>query len=228
MIQLFRKANDKAGAEVDPKDPTKQKWNADNVYVQVENEMVSLSDLAKHSKENDYEAVQSVENELEIDGSVHNVNDLITRYKASKAKKNDGEDGEDKADKGGKEAAKKNAEEEEKKKEEEAKNKKNADEEKEEEDKQAKKNTEEEEKKKEEEAKNKKNDEDGGKKKDEEDDVEGKIKKQSNSKDNGKDIKHFVRLNTARENGAGGGNNLTIDTMLNRIDRGKNRYGSSQ
>ena len=68
-IQLFKKANDKAGAEVDPKDPTKQKWNADAVFVQIENEMVSLSDLAKHAKENEYAAIpETIENEIREHG----------------------------------------------------------------------------------------------------------------------------------------------------------------
>jgi len=213
MIQLFRKSNDKAGAEVDPKDPTKQKWNADNVFVQIENEMVSLSELAKHSKENDYEAVQSVENELEIDGSVHNVSDLIAKYKA---KKKNADDAQKEIKKGEEEGAKetvvKNAEEEAKKKEEEAKNKKNAEDEalkkKDEDEKMAKKNAEDEEAKKKEEEK----------KENEKKITEGNGKK---------DVQHFVRLNTARENGSVA-STLTIDTMTNRVDRGRTRYGTDQ
>ena len=213
MIQLFKKANDKAGSEVDPKDPTKQKWNADAVFVQIENEMVPLSELAKHAKENDYEAVQTVENELEINGALHNVSDLIERYKASKA--NAEETAEEKAKK---EQAKKNADEDEakKKKEEEEKNKKNE--------------TEEEKKAREDKENAKKNEEEELKKKMDE---EEKIKKQAKENEiaeeaarhNGKDLKHFVRLNIARENGSAT-NVLTIDTQKNRIDRGRNRYGS--
>ena len=88
MIQLFKKANDKAGAEVDPKDPTKQKWNADTLFVRVDNEMVPLAELAKHAdtKENEFVPIQEVENELEINGSVHNVDSLISRYQAAKKK----------------------------------------------------------------------------------------------------------------------------------------------
>ncbi len=216
MIQLFKKANDKAGAEVDPKDPTKQKWNADSVYVQIENEMVPLSELAKHAKENKYEAVESVENELEIDGAIHNVSDLIKNYKD--AKKND--EAKEELEKGEKKGAedtvvKKNEEstdvkkkdpdvktDEGRKKDEEGDTpedkKKNAEDEKEE---------------------KKEN-------KDEEEETEEMIKKQSKANEK-KDVRHFVRLNAARENGTTQGV-LTIDTMHNKINRGHERYGSDK
>ena len=131
MIQLFKKVNDKAGKEVDPNDPTKQKWNAETLYVKIDNAMVPLSELAKHAKkENEFEAVESVENEIEVDNVKYNVLDLISNYKQSK-KNADDETEEDKAKK--KEMAKKNAEDEEKKKkeEEDALEKKNAEDKKE-------------------------------------------------------------------------------------------------
>lgn len=228
MIQLFKKANDKAGAEVDPKDPTKQKWNADTVYVQIENEMVPLAELAKHAKENanEYEAIQSVENELEINGAVHNVSDLIESYKASKKNEES------------KDTKKKDPEEkseDQRKKDEEGKgNKKNEDEDKDKDMKKDKKNVvagaqedNEDENAKAAAAAKKNEDKDKDKdkeNKDEEDDVEEKIKK--NEKEEKKDVRHYVRLNSARENGTVAGV-LTIDTMTNRIDRGKSRYGTN-
>lgn len=199
-IQLFRKANDKAGAEVDPKDPTKQKWNADQLFVQVENEMVPLSELAKFAdvKENEYVAIENeVDHGMEINGKVQNVGDLVAKYQASKVKNADEEEAKKKDME-----AKKNAEEDEKKKKEEAENKKNA-EDKEKED-IAKKNAEDDEKKK----------------KDEEADAEKKIKENNKEK-----VDHFVKLNVSRQNGAVT-SNVVIDTMHNRVDRGIERYGS--
>ena len=140
MIELFKKTNDKAGAEVDPKDPTKQKWNAEGLFVKIENEMIPLSELAKYadSKENEYVAVESVENEMEINGVIHNVSDLIENFKAKKsAKKNEEEKEEDK---------KENAEKEEKKEEEKKEAKKNEEEKEEKEEKKEEKDNDEQEK----------------------------------------------------------------------------------
>lgn len=199
-IKLFKKANDKAGSEVDPKDPTKQKWNAESVYVQIENEMVPLSELAKCAdvKENEYVALpEAVENELDINGAVHNVSDLIEKYKANKAadKKNEDKKDDDK-DKKDEDKDKKENEDKDKKDEGEDKEKKeNADD------------------------KDKKDNDD------EEEEAEEQIKK--NNKSDKKDVKHFLNLNTARENGSTQ-SVLTIDTMHNRVDRGVERYGSAQ
>lgn len=218
-IQLYKKANDKAGAEVDPKDPTKQKWNAETVFVKIENEMVPLSELAKHAKENssEFEAIQTVENDLEINGQVHNASELIERYKASKNKKNEDDADKKEIKKGEEKGA------------EETVTKKNEEEKKEEKkdnevagSKEDNKDVVSEKKNESEEAKGDKDKEKKEGAKDEEEDVEGKIKK-DNSK---KDVQHFVRLNTARENGHLGGT-VMIDTMHNRIDRGKSRYGTS-
>lgn len=189
MIQLFRKANDKAGAEFDPKDPTKQKWNAEQLYVQIENEYVPLSELAKHAKENEFAAAQSVENEMEINGAVHNVADLIENFKASKtAKKNaDDKDGDEK--KG--DEKKENAEGDDKGDKKGDEKKENADESKEEGDAKKKEET---------------------------------VKE--NEKDGKRDVKHFVKLNTARDNGRGAAT-VIIDTMTNRVERGADRYGSA-
>ncbi len=227
MIQLFKKANDKAGAEVDPKDPTKQKWNADAVFVKIDNEMVPLSELAKHAKENEYEPVQSVENELEINGTICNVSDLITKYQEKKKNVVAGaKDNPDEAEKAAA-AAKKNAEEEEKKKKEEE-NKKNevAGAKDNPDEAEAKAKKEQAKKNEEDEVKKKLDDEEKIKKQSKEDEEEEEKKKKENARDNGKDVRHFIRLNTARENGSTT-NILTIDTMHNRIDRGKDRYGSA-
>lgn len=212
-IQLFKKANDKAGAEVDPKDPTKQKWNAESVYVKIENEMVPLSELAKHAKENEFVAIpESIENEMEINGAVHNVSDLIENYKASK------KNGEDK-----KEEKKKENEEEKDK--EMKKDKKNEEEKKDKEEK--KENEEKKDKEEKKENEEKKEEKEEKENKDEEEEVEETLKKQSkkNEAEDKKDLRHFVRLNTARENGTTQ-NVVTIDTMTSRIERGKNRYSS--
>lgn len=213
MIQLFRKANDKAGSEVDPKDPTKQKWNAETVYVQIENEMVPLSELAKHAVENasEFEPIkndkgeaQTIENDLEIDGKMQNAQTLIERYKASKAKKNESDE-----EKSAREKKEKDAKE--------AENKKNAeDKDKADKDKelQMKKNAED---KAAEEKKNAEEKEKADKEKEKE-----ALEKANNSTN--RDPKHFIRLNTAKDNG--GVASLTIDTMVNRIERGQDRYGS--
>ena len=62
---------------------------------------------------------------------------------------------------------------------------------------------------------------------DEDEDIKDKISK-DNSKN--KDVRHFIRLNTARENASGdvAGSVLTIDTQHNRVNRGKDRYGSNK
>lgn len=210
-IQLYKKANDKAGAEVDPKDPTKQKWNSDSIFVKIENEYVSLSELAKHAKENEFTAIpESIENEMEINGSLVNVADLITNYKTSKTNDDPGKEGKEVLKKGEEKGSeevvvkkgKKNKDDDEDEKE----NEKD-----EEDDKKNKKDTDEE------------DGQDHENEKDEEEETEETIKKNRN---NGKkDVRHFVRLNTARENGTTEGV-LTIDTLHNRIDRGIDRYGS--
>jgi hypothetical protein len=212
-IQLYKKANDKAGAEVDPKDPTKQKWNADSVFVKVENEMVSLAELAKHAKENDYTAIpETIENEMEVNGSMINISDLIANYKDSKKNDDPGKDGKEEVEKGEEKGEEKVVVKKGKKNEEE-----DDDDEKEEKMKKDKKNKEE-----------KDDDDEKDNEKDEEEETEEKIKKQKkNEKDEKKDVRHFVRLNTARENGTTEGV-LTIDTMHNRVDRGIERYGSKK
>lgn len=184
MIKVYKRANDKAGAEVDPNDPTKQKWNAETLFAIVNNEYVPLTELAKHAKvkTNEFVEVQSVENEIEINGVVHNMSDLVENYLASK----------------------KNADEEEAKKKEDEK--KNADE---------KAKAEEEEKK---------NAEEKGKKDQEEE--EEQIKKE-NEKAGKKDAKHFVKLNTVRENGVDQ-TVVQIDTLYNRVNRGVEKYGTTK
>lgn len=183
MIQLFKRANDKAGAEVDPNDPTKQKWNADQAFVKIENEYVPLSELAKYAKvNNDFEPLESVENEIEIDGVVHNVADLVENYKSSKANKAN----------------------EEKKEEEEEK-------------------TNEEEKKEEEEEKENEEEEEEEQKSEKKQEMEEETIKK-NAK---KDVKHFVKLNTIKENGFDQ-SIVLIDTMSSRINRGIAKYGSSK
>ena len=57
--------------------------------------------------------------------------------------------------------------------------------------------------------------------------MEETIKKQSKKNEKETDVRHFVRLNTARENGTTE-NVLVIDTMHNRIDRVVSRYGSGK
>lgn len=248
MVQLFKRANDKSSSEADPKDPTKQKWNDTAVFVKVGNEMVPLSELRKLAKENEFEAVQKVENEIEIDGEVHDISNLITKYQAKKKNMTDKEDpalqaaikGMPKINKG-----KKNKEDEEDEKEMKdnevagavednedenvIKAKKNEDEGKEElekgEEEGAKKTV----AKKGNATPEEKGDEDESSKEnaeDEDEDIKEKIMKQS--KENSKDLRHFIRLNSARELGDAGGAVLTIDTMHNRIDRGKQKYGSDK
>lgn len=196
MIKLYRKENQKAGAEVDPKDPTKQKWNGDNLFVQVENEYVPLSELAKHAKvKNEFVELQSVENDIEVNGVVHNVAELVENYKASKSKANADED-KDKDKEKEKDNGKKNEDDDKEKEKIEKENSDDKDKEKE--------NAEGDDKDKEKEG-SKKNDKEPTK----------------------KDVKHFVSLQNARENGLAV-TSVSIDTMINRVERGASRYGSGK
>lgn len=200
MVQLYKKANQKAGAEVDPNDPTKQKWNAESVFVQIENEYVPLTELAKHAKQNEFEPIESVENEIEINGAKHNIADLVANYKASKSSKNEDKEEEKKENKDKEEMEEK--EEEKKENEDKEEEKENADDK---EDKSKAEQEKEEERIKENEEKEKKED-------------------KKNAK---KDLQHFVKLNTLRENGMDQVG-LTIDTQHSRVERGVNRYGSGK
>ena len=79
MIQLYKRANAKEGSES----------NGSNLFVKVDNEYVSLTELKRAAKENGFEPLpHQVENEIEMDGETHNVNDLIGLYKNGKGKKN--------------------------------------------------------------------------------------------------------------------------------------------
>lgn len=226
MIQLFKKANDKSGLEKEKDGYQNGKGNA--LFVQIENEMVSLSDLAKFGKENDYTPLpEKVENEMEIDGVTHNISDLISLYKN---KKKNMTDKEDPALKAAKKGMPKTNEEGKGRDPLEKENEKEEDEEKENELAIAKDNPDEVEAKakKMSSKKNKEDEEEDDEKeneKSEEDDVEDKIAK--SNKANKKDVKHFVRLNSMRENGSIV-DNVTIDTMHNRIDRGKSTYGTAK
>ena len=260
-IQLYKRANAKASPEKDSKDPSIQKWNAGAVCVKIDNEFIPVSELAKLAKikkANAFERVQSVENEMEIDGESHDMGNLINLYRDSKQNMTDKEDpalqaaikGMKKYDSKGNEIAgakddnedvvleKKNedaGEEELEKGEEEGAKKVVA-----------------------QKGKNKKNDSDEGFVKDttkegkkNEDDVEDKDEEKKdnemdeeeekenefvseknpgkkNGKGNERDVRHFIRLNTARENGSAEAGVLTIDTMHNRVDRGTSRYGSAE
>lgn len=267
MIQLFRRKNSQG--EKDSKDPSKQKWNAESVFVKIDNEYVSLSDLAKVAKDNDYVSIpEQVENEMELNGSVHNISDLITKYQAKKKNKEDVDEEDEKENEMTKQVSEGGAAgaEEDNKDEVLEKAKKNAKI-------QIKKlrnaldeaieggNTEvitvtNQKLKKAENAYNslyggsdnssdsdpalnaakkgmpkinKKDDEEEEdtdekeNEKDEEDDIEEKIAK-SNAK---KDVRHFVKLNSVRENGQVV-NSMVIDTMHNRVDRGKSQYGTAK
>ena len=233
MIQLFKRANAKGGSEKEGE----QKWNGDSLFVKIDNEYVSLSELKRTAKENDFEPLsQKVENEIEMDGENHNVNDLIALYKNRKKKNmTDKEDPAlQTAIKGMKKfSSKKNKDEDE---EDEKENEKEDDDEKENEMTTqvseggaagAKDNPDEVEvKAKKASKKNKDEDEEDEEKeneKSEEDEVEEKIEK--SNKNSKKDVKHFVRLNSARENGMLV-DEVQIDTMHNRVDRGKSSYGS--
>lgn len=263
-IQLFKRANDKSSSEKDSKDPKKQKWNAGAVCVKIGDEYVPLSELAKLA--NSYVPVQKVENEIEIDGANHDINELIGMYRASKQNSDDNSDKNDPALQAGikgmkkfaankkddekentvagavednKDLTKENAEdgqEELEKGEEEGakktvvqkgKNKKMKDNEtpaeKGDKGAVAKENAEEDDNEKENEMED---DEMKDNAVDEDEDVKEKIMKQSKS--NSRDTRHFIRLNSARENGDAGGATLTIDTMHNRVDRGRNKYGSGK
>lgn len=204
MIKLYRKENVKAGAVVDPKEPTKQKWNGDNLFVKVDNEFVSLADLAKHApKKNSFVELQTVENDIEINGVVHNVNDLVEGYKASKKNSDEEKDKEeDDKEKKAKKAAKKNEDEKEEKD--------NGDQDQEEE--QIKKQNAEDE------------DEEKKNSDDEEDEKEEKEVKKNDKKNK----EYFVKMNNLRENGQNSGVSVTIDTMTSRVERGVNRYGSGK
>lgn len=232
MIQLFKRANDKSGSEKAGEGKTK--WNGESLFVKVDNEFVSLSELAKTAKENDYVALpEKVENEMEIDGETHDISDLVFRYQTKKKKnmtdkedpalqaakkgmpklnKDMDKDEEDDEKENEIAGAKDNPDEVEDKAKKMSSKKKNKDEE----DEDMKENEEEEVEKEKE------------NKKSEEDDVEEKIARTNgNGKKNTRDVSHFVRLNTARENGLIA-DTLTIDTMHSRIDRGRSNYGSNR
>jgi hypothetical protein len=270
-IQLYKRANGK-GPEKDTKDPSKQKWNAQSIFVEVEGEMIPFSELEKVARKNAFVPIEKAENEVEIDGVNHDVNELINMYKASKKNMTDKEDPALQAGiKGMKKFAKKNMDDKDDEKEntvagavednedensKAAAAKKNEDAGKEDlekgegkdegsskvvtqkgKNKKMKDNDSDEGFVKDTTKEGKKNEDDVEDKEeemkenedDEDEDVKESIKKQSKSNDNGKskDVRHFIRLNSARENGDASGGILTLDTMYNRIDRGKSRYGTN-
>ena len=213
MIQLYKRANAKEGSEN----------NGSNLFVKVDNEYVSLTELKRAAKENGFEPLpHQVENEIEMDGETHNVNDLIGLYKNGKGKKNAEKSGADQMKEKGFVKMKDNEKEDDEKENEVADAKDNPDEvldkakkmssKKNKEDDEDMKENEEEEVEKEKENK-----------KSEEDDVEDQIEK--TNKNARKDVKHFIKLNSVRENGMVQ-DSVTIDTMHNRVDRGKKQYGT--
>lgn len=238
MIQLFRKANAKIESGTDAADPSKQKWNdTDSIFVKIENEYVPLSKLAEIARKNEFVPLEMAENEIEIDGAKHNMAELIATYKASK--KNDDDnlppsqkdpDAEEKVPKANADSdmppSQKDSDDEVV-----PKNAKNEDGDEDEDDEDKKENEEDEEDEEKKEMKENEEDEDDKKEQaDEEEDVEESIKRgnKSNSALKKRDVKHFVRLNAARQVGSGGQPGVLVDTMHSRLNRGKERYGSGR
>lgn len=252
-IQLYKKANAQASPEKDSKDPSIQKWNGGAVCVKIGNEYIPVSELAKLAKAKNskgFVAIEKVENEMEIDGETHDMDALINLYQSSRQNMTDKDDpalqaaikGMKKYDSKGNEIAGA-VEDNQDENSEDAAGKKNEDDgqkelEKDEKEGREKTVVEKGNKKEKDNASDegmvkdtgknqaKKEDEDTKKNEDEEDEeVKESIRKQSRDNGKGGDVRHFIRLNTARENGSADAGVLTIDTMHNRVDRGKSRYG---
>jgi len=212
MIQLFVKKNSKAGASVDPNDPTKQKWQARDLFVKVENEYVCLADLAKFAKENDFIAIDSVENEIEIDGVTITLENLVNAYRSSKQNEDEEDD------------KKENESEEDKENEDEEDSKENEElppgQEKSEEgvpQKGNKKNEDGDDDEKE-------NESDEDEKENDDEEEEETIKKENKKKD----VSHFVKLNSLSKNNIGAASTPIYDTMQSRLGRGAERYGTEK
>lgn len=215
MFKLFRKKN--AAAEADTKDPQKQKFNASDVFVDIDGQKIPLSELFQHITDNIEEELQEIlmGDEVEgADGKQYKISDMVANYKA-----------------------KKNVAEEEKKKAEEAaaaeaKAKENAEKKcscnAKENDAHAegcplhvKKNdgeTEEEKKIREEKEKKEKEDKETEAKENAKKEADAKLKK---------DNAHFVKLNALKEAGEEV-TGLAVDTLGNKIERGSSKYGSEK
>ena len=211
MFGIGKKDASKAGKDVDPKDPTKEKWAAKESYVVIDNEKVSVETLL-NSIDNSREVKQN--EQIEVDGVVHNVKDLVKAYQDKKKKVMDDDKKKSDDDK----KCDDEKDEEEKK----ADDKKKCDDAEEDEDKE-KKNT----------AIGKDNPEpqeivdkakQADKKKDGEDEETVEKDKPSVEK---KNVKFFKALNSMKD-GAEMAHAVAVDTLHNKITRGSDKYGSKK
>ena len=212
MFGLGKKKDSKAGPDVDPKDPTKQKWAAKESFVTIGNEKVSVETLLNsvETADNASEGTEvSVEDTIMYNDKEYKVSDLVKLYQDKKEKKNEDKE-EDPEEKKKKDDDKKKADDDKKKADDDKKkdDDKKADDDKKKDD------------KKEEDDPEKKKDDDKKKKDDaEEAEEKGTVKKN--------DVKHFQKLN-ALKNSQAEETVATVDMIHNKVERGQDRYGSKK
>lgn len=212
-VKMFGfKSKKNAQESVDPKDPAKEKFNAENSFVMIGKDKVSVATLLNAVEEKEEkENTLSLEDSIEFNGKEFKVSDLVAKYQSNRESAKDEEEKEKKDDKK-KEDCNDSKEEKEKKDsakdEEEKKNEaigKDNPEPQEVVDKAKSSAKAEEEKEKKDDKKN--------------EDEEGKEKKN--------DVKYFKRLNSMKD-GAEIAHAVAVDTLTNKIDRGQDRYSSKK
>lgn len=202
-VKMFGfKGKKNAQESVDPKDPAKEKFNAAEAFVMIDNEKVSIETLlnsAEEKEEPKKENMLSVEDVIEFNGKEINIADLVAKYQSNrqsdKKKADDGCDKKKDDDKKNEAIGKDNPEPQEVVDKAKQADKKMADD-----------------------GKKKKDD---GKAEEEEEAEEKDGKKKKN------DVKFFKRLNSMKDGGEVA-LAVAVDTLSNKIERGADKYGSNK